>query len=392
VENDDAARATATAFGLVHTHDDVTTYRIDRQFQGLKASPPCQTFSAAGNGAGRKQLDVVVEQLHRVAEGHPLDYAHYDDARTGLVLEPLRIILEAFHLGWPFRWIVMEQVPAVLPVWEEYAKVLAPLGYSVATGNLQAEQYGVPQTRKRAVLIASRDREAKLPTPTHSKYHTRTPNRLDPGVLPWISMAQALGYDDFVQEQQQGSGMLARQGRVTRPIREDAQPSFTITGADGGGSARLRMISNYGSGGDPKNRGERTTDEPAPTITSKINRNKWKWLRSNHGYREHPRDAETQRLVVRDGDVDWYYRTPINAPSPTISTNIRASHWDNAEPLGSKSYKFSSESRRVSVQEAAILQTFPTDYPWRGGKTKQYQQVGNAIPPLLARAILQQVI
>jgi DNA (cytosine-5)-methyltransferase 1 len=266
------------------------------------------------------------------------------------------------------------------------------LGYSVATGNLQAEQYGVPQTRKRAVLIASRDREAKLPTPTHSKYHTRTPNRLDPGVLPWISMAQALGYDDFVQEQQQGSGMLARQGRVTRPIREDAQPSFTITGADGGGSARLRMISNYGSGGDPKNRGERTTDEPAPTITSKINRNKWKWLRSNHGYREHPRDAETQRLVVRDGDVDWYYRTPINAPSPTISTNIRASHWDNAEPLGSKSYKFSSESRRVSVQEAAILQTFPTDYPWRGGKTKQYQQVGNAIPPLLARAILQQVI
>ena len=90
----------------------------------------------------------------------------------------------------------------MLPVWQAMANVLRAEGYSVAVGNLQAELRGVRQTRKRAVIIARNSRsdrfwllpDVRLPTPTHSKYHTRDKARQDPGVLPWVSMAQALGW------------------------------------------------------------------------------------------------------------------------------------------------------------------------------------------------------
>lgn len=294
VENDDAARATAEAAGFGHSGTDVQLYELERRhdYTGLKASPPCPTFSAAGNGDGRKSLELIREELYCLRYyGGGIAYENYSDLRTGLVAEPFKVILRALAVGRPFRWIVLEQVPGALPVWQMYAGHLRSLSYSVAAGNLYAEQYGVPQTRKRAVLMASLDRDVALPVPTHSKYHNRTPERLDTGVLPWVSMATALG----------------------RGLSE--RPSPTVTG---GGTA---------TGGA----------EPIA---------KWE-----------------ERWASRP---DW------------VMGDMRNSHGASGE--------------RVTVQEAAILQAFPADYPWQGSKSEQYQQVGNAIPPLLAKAILEAVI
>jgi len=152
----------------------------------------CQTFSVAGKGSGRKALNDVltaiaerrwtsIQSLKRLGE-------EVGDERTALVLTPLTYVNR-------FRptYIAFEQVPAVLPVWEACAAVMRDMGYSVWTGYLHAEQYGVPQTRKRAYLIARSDgKEAQPPAPTHSRYYSRNPEKLDLGVKKWVSMAEGL--------------------------------------------------------------------------------------------------------------------------------------------------------------------------------------------------------
>ncbi|MED5018459.1 DNA cytosine methyltransferase [Paenibacillus chibensis] len=75
-----------------------------------------------------------------------------------------------------------------------------------------------------------------------------------------------------------------------------------------------------------------------------------------------------------------YLRLNYNTPSGTV-LNIRKSMW--IHPV---------KNRAVSIREAARLQTFPDSFVFMGGKDAQYQQVGNAVPPLLGRAVAEQLL
>jgi len=253
----------------------------------LIASPPCQTFSMAGNGKGREALDQVFKAIDDKAytDANKLhNLGEQTDMRTALVLTPLAHV----YRDRP-QYVVFEQVPPVLPVWEACAREMQEMGYSTWTGNVNAEQYGVPQTRRRAILIARLDGvEAKAPTPTHSKYYSSTPTKLDEGVRSWVSITEALGVPE----------------------------------------------KTYLRHGKQKNAAVRSWAEPSATMAFGHDSASFGWVRKGT---ETPEDFT-----------------------------------------------------RITVEEASVLQSYPATFAWRGAKTKQFLQIGNAVPPLLAEVILKE--
>jgi len=74
-----------------------------------------------------------------------------------------------------------------------------------------------------------------------------------------------------------------------------------------------------------------------------------------------------------------YLRLDYDEPSGTV-VNVRKSMWIHP-----------TLDRAISVREAARLQTFPDSFVFCGSKDKQYQQVGNAVPPIMAKSIAKKL-
>lgn len=178
----------------------------------LIASPPCQTFSSAGKGVGRAEI----KRLQSAVLGWN-NYADLDEG-AALTLEPLRWVRRRLESGLPYRAVLLEQVPQVQPIWDAYAAVLERLGYSVWTGVLSVENFSVPQTRKRAILLASQEKTMSDPMHTCAKP---------------IAWNEALGITNplaVLESNYKGGSSKPEGGKWPLGIRAFGQPSFTITG------------------------------------------------------------------------------------------------------------------------------------------------------------------
>ena len=358
------AVATREANGMETIYNDVwdglkLTAEQHREQYGsyglLIASPPCQTFSLAGKGAGRAALNEVLEaiELHAYKDADALHaFGEKHDPRTALVLTPLAYVWRDRP-----RLVAMEQVPTVLPVWEACAEVMLGWGYDVKVEVLNAEQYGVPQTRKRAILVARRSGPVHMPVPTHSRYYSNEPTRLDLDVKKWLSMAEALGWG------------------------ATDQPSHTIAAGTHGPTDR------WASGGNSVRK----------ALDAKIGTRVW-IDKPNQDVDD--RTTYAQRFDVADVAALQSYpsgRGLTDRPSPTITGG--GTDAGGAEPIAKFHARYTSApgwvggTERLTADECATLQSYPSKpFVWCGTKTKQFLQIGNAVPPLLAEAILAALI
>lgn len=167
---------------------------------------------------------------------------------------------------------------------------------------------------------------------------------LDPDVKKWISMAEALEW-----------------GHGGRP-----SPTVTGGGVETGGAEPIAHLSRYTSSEDwsyrsttMPNSAVRKVGAPAPTIA--------------FGH-----DAASAR---------WCFDRPSTTVVGSFCPDVIAAPGYRT----TVSRQNAPDSVRITVEEAGVLQSFPADYPWQGAKGKQFLQVGNAVPPLLAEAVLREV-
>ncbi|MGA0946322.1 MAG: DNA cytosine methyltransferase [Candidatus Nanopelagicales bacterium] len=314
------------------------------------ASPPCQDFSTAGSVRG----------ANGDRNGWPwlLDLVDRSGRPPVLIAENVLGMMQhtaGCAPGCPRCWVDAWLIPEIRKRWAW-----------VDVRVVNAADYGVPQRRRRVILMAA-DRPLRWPTPTHAEV---------PGLWgerPWVSMGEALGAV---------CASVATANRPGVPLADRRlhdltdRPSLTIGTSVGLGAGHpfvLRpvrgagMIARHGSCPDIG------SDEPAPTITS-------------GGHK-----GCGPRFVVMSAGITGRSRPQSSTlPAPTLSTKGNAVLLQPALTVCATEAKdLVTGKRQLTVEECAILQGFPADYPWTGSLVQQYRQVGNAVCPAVAEALVR---
>jgi DNA (cytosine-5)-methyltransferase 1 len=288
------------------------------------------------SGLGRGDFDVIIAGIP--CEGYSQLNRRYDpsDPRNYLFLEFLRIV----KVLQP-RAILIENVPGMFRrsgglFKHAVEEALRRAGYAVFTMELNAVNYGVPQRRERVFFVGFQDpiRDFMPPPPTHC--------------LPAKSL---LAY--------------ASGGEVEKPKK-----CLTVWDA----------ISDL----PPLKPGEAKEDYESPPKTEyqEMMREGATKL-YNHVAPRHP-DWTIKRIAATrpGGSVYETFKQRIrlrwDEPSPTIPAGGVRPQWFFAHP---------EQPRGLTVREVARLQSFPDTYVFYGSMIKQRILVGDAVPPLLAKAV-----
>lgn len=252
------------------------------------------------------------------------------------------------------RVFVMENVPQLLGS-SEHGEILATanrLGFQCRSEILCAADYGVPQTRRRAFVIGSKDvdpGEVFPPRRTHydpRKKHVQSSflhgdrNGYMPGALPWRTVRDAIG------DLGRPKGTSFRQESPPLDLHFGRSPTPMSL-------ARYRAIPAEGM-----NRFD--LQKRAPELTPGC------WVRK------------------KSGGTDLFGRLWWDRPAFTIRTEFY-------KPEKGR-YLHPKQHRPITHREAARLQSFPDDFVFVGSKIEVARQIGNAVPPQLAARVADAVV
>ncbi|MFA6063059.1 MAG: DNA cytosine methyltransferase [Gallionella sp.] len=239
--------------------------------------------------------------------------------------DPRRSLLSEFGRfveHWLPDYVFIENVPGMQRLkgnngpLAAFKSLLRKLGYQFDVKILPALWFGVPQTRERLVLLASRHAEIKLPEPTHG-----------PGKNPYSTV------QDWI-----------------------------------GGLAPL--VAGQTDKNDPSHRAAALSELNLARIAS---------TPEGCGREHWPAHLLLDCHKGHKGHTDVYGRLAWNKPAAGLTT--RCVSYSNGR------FGHPEQDRAISVREAACLQTFPNDFVFSGNLNSKARQVGNAVPPLMARCV-----
>jgi len=271
----------------------------------LTGCPPCQGFTT------------LTTKYHR------------DDPRNNLINEMLRLIEDIKPMA-----VMLENVPGLAKKGENLltpvVKRLEAIGYDVNLSVLQVADYGVPQFRRRLVMLAGLGFHIDLPAPTHSKSKDSLPN--------WVTVREAIG--------KSGKPMLFQEAKL----------------ADKLSSVNWHVVREL----------------------SPINKARIKVAQPGLSWRVIPENLRPQcHRGSYKGFPNVYGRMEWDKISPTITGGCTT--------LSRGRYGHPKENRTISVREAATLQTFPQDYIFKTANMEHVCNIiGNALPCEFAKKMAEQ--
>jgi DNA (cytosine-5)-methyltransferase 1 len=387
---------------------------VETAFDVIVGGPPCQAFARVGRS-----------KLREVAD-HPEAFRH--DPRARLYIEYLNYVEACAPLA-----VVMENVPDMLNhgghnIAEEISDVLSSRGYVCGYTLLNAALYGVPQMRERMFLVAYHESVADavcFPEPTH-----------------WIDLPSGYDGSRAVALKLLADATEHNSHYCAPPIAKKPLPP-AVTAKEAIGDLPEINARNLLASGSLK-RGARRFDEPVPVKTpAKLSdfafrMRTWPGFESSGTLNDHvirylPRDyALFARLKPGDqypeaaacaekmfDEAIQALKAKKKAPARNSPAwkELRASivppydpgkfpnKWRKMEGnkpartllahLGKDSYTHihydSRQARPISVREAARLQSFPDGFAFAGTMNPAFRQIGNAVPPLLAKAVADEI-